>query len=370
MSLILGDGFDHYPTSMLLNKWDGRFPDVTGGGGVIVSSTYGRLSSQGVRIAGGSPGLTKNLAAPNSAFGFLGTAMYVPSFAVDGFIREIFSFYDPPTSGSAQIRVILENNGAISLRTGSYGGGYSAPIDTTLPGVIVAGAWFYIEAKVKIHSTSGEVHIRVNEQLVNWVGSGTTSYSGNTRRAGTNNYFTTVGLGGGDGSTVSGWGTAYFDDFYYCNDAGSINNSYLGDVQLQAIYPDGAGNSTQWAPNTGNNWAAVDETSPDDDTTYIQSSTVGHLDMFTMQNISATAAQVKGLLINNRIMKDDATARQYSSMVKDVSSGGVNTAVATRTTPYGSYTNQQDVSEVSPATSTYWTVAQVNAMEAGIKVVS
>ncbi len=382
MTLILGDGFDHYPTNKLLSKWDGSFgdptgafPQVTGGGGISIDTLFGRLGSQGIKIAGGSPGLTKNLLAPISTYGFAGVALFVPSYSVGGFRRELFGFYDPPTGGSqAAIKLMLENDGSLSLRTGDFNGGYSAPIDTTLPGRIVAGTWAYIEIKAKIHNTLGEIQVRINESVVNWIGAGAASFTGNTRRNGTNNYFTTIGLGGGAGTTTEGWGQAYYDDFYLCDDQGAINNSYLGDVQLQAIYPNGVGNLTQWTIDGSapapTNWEGVDETAPDDAVTFNKSNIVGNTDMYQMQDISATASGVKGLLMNYRIMKDDATARQYSPMVKDVLSGGVNVAVATRTTPFGAYTNQQDVSQVSPQTGVLWTVAQVNAMEAGIKVVS
>ena len=81
MALICGDGFDHYPTAMLLNKWD------VAGGTNTIHADYGRLGSQGIRVVAGvsilgvgGPG--KNLPAANAGVGFVGQAVY--AVAVSG----------------------------------------------------------------------------------------------------------------------------------------------------------------------------------------------------------------------------------------------------------------------------------------------
>lgn len=364
MALILGDGFDHYPTALILNKWDVA---GTGTGAVqTVNATYGRLGSQGVLLNGTiNGGLIKNLPAANAAFGFLGAAVYVPSFT--GYDRAIFAVGDSTTlygSPVAGISLWLRADGSFGIRSWSGSVGFGSYLATSAPGMVAASTWNYMEMKVKSHLTTGSVEVRVNE-VVKLTATGI-----NTRGGCANDYFTRAWLGGSEGSSPT-WNTTYFDDFYYCDDTGAVNNTYLGDVQLQAIYPDGAGSSTVWTKFGGaTNWQSVNEHSPDDDTTYVKSAVVGDLDMYTMDNISATAVSIKGLLFNARIKKDDATARTYSTMVKDVSSGGATTVVATRTTPYGSYTNQQDVSELSPTTAAAWTKTEVDAMEAGIKVIT
>lgn len=368
MALILGDGFDHYPTAKILSKWDGCFAvglAVTGGGGVDISTSWGRLGSQGAKIAGGNPGLYKNLRTANSGYGYLGTALYVPNYVVGGYQRNIFSFWDAASSSVDLISVWLENDGSLTLRTGNFFIGRSAPYATTQPGQLAAATWYYVECKAKIHDGSGEIAIRINGSVVNWIGGGA-SYTGNTRRTGANNYFTSIGLGGGLGDTAAGWGGAYYDDFYYCDDTGAQNTSYLGDVHLGVIYPNGVGSANVWTPQGfAANWQCVSEHSPDDATSYVWSGTIGNDDLYTMDDTAATVNGIKGLLMNYRVMKDDATVRSYSSLVKP--SGGAIAEVATRTTPYGAFVNQQDVCELNPTTGLAWTKAQVDAMEAGIR---
>lgn len=361
MTLILGDGFDHYPSALVLSKWDSLTAYNGGGSGAVISTAYGRLGSQGVALYGSlNGGLIKNIYTANSGYGFLGVAMYVPSYGA--YAHEIFSVYDnTDLFAHTQCTIMLNIDGSITACYRDGGGGYGTVLASSAPGRVAAATWNYIEAKIKVHNTSGEVEVRVNGVVV-------LSATGiNTRHQTANNYFTRVGIGGTNGFSAT-WEYSYFDDFYYCDDAGTVNNTYLGDVRLGAIYPNGVGSSTVWTPvGIAANWGAVSEHSPDDDTTYVWANTVGNDDLYTMDDVAATVSGIKGLLINCRIRKDDATARTYAALVKP--SGSAASEVATRTVP-GGYSNQQDVSELNPATSAAWTAAQVNAMEAGIRVKS
>lgn len=370
MALIFGDGFDHYPTALVTGKWD----SLTDATLFAISTSYGRLGSQGFRVndpGGTSKGhmyaLGKNLLASNSAFGFLGAAVYVPSYILTGSRRNIFSLYDPPGgggSGNSQMHLCLEQDGSLTVRYATGAGTHSAALATSSPGNVPAGTWTYIEMKAKCHSGSGEVYVKVNGTTV------LSATSLDTANMSANNYFTSIGIGGSGGTSISGEVT-YFDDFYYCDDTGGVNDTYLGDIQIQAIYPEGAGSQTDFAIGgsaaAATNWESVDETSPDDDTTYVTSDTVGDQDLYEMQDVSSTATTIFGLLCNGRIKKDDATVREYALLVE---SGGTIGQVATRTAPYGSYVNQQDVSELNPDTSAQWTVSEVNAMTAGIEIIS
>ncbi len=369
MSLKLGDGFDHYPTAMILNKWDGAR-------GHTIDALYGRLGSKGCRTFNeaftilGQGCLSKNLTSANSEHGFFGAAIHLPAMPASGNIN-LFAVYDPITGSAMHICSMVGADGSIgigycTINNFSFG---VTTLARSVPGLIVAATWYYVEMKVKVNNTSGFVEVLVNGISAITL-SGDTAGWGNGFGSGistpTSQLFSNVKLGGDLDATVSSG--IYFDDFYYCDDTGAQNNTYLGDVKLQAIYPDGVGSSTQFINFGGPaNWDSVNETSPDDDTTYVYENTVNDSDLYTMQDLSATVTSVKGLLCNARIKKDDATVRTYALLVK---SGATTGEVATRAAPFGAYTNQQDVSELNPATLSAWTVAEVNAMEAGIKIKS
>lgn len=363
MALLFGDGFDHYSlAAQVLQKWDFA---SSGGSNSGPSTTYGRLGSRGIQTAGtagaaNQPALGKNLSVNVANFGITGVAFNIPTIGSSG-QHGILHYLDPAVSSLSYVGIFVMANGAVRAES---------PVGTVIgitgPGLVSANAFRYLEGKVKIHNTAGRVIVRLDSIVIIDTGAGGI----NTRPYGTTNTFSRVGMGG---VMASGTIQNYFDDFYACDDTGAVNNDFLGDVQLQAIYPDAPGSSAAWTKGgttpAATNWQSVKETSPDDDVTYVKSSTVGNLDMYNMQNVSATASEIKGLLINARIKKDDATSRSYATQVQDVASAGAVTALPTRPVP-GNYLNQQDVSEVSPTTGVAWTVAQVNAMEAGIKVIT
>jgi hypothetical protein len=92
-------------------------------------------------------------------------------------------------------------------------------------------------------------------------------------------------------STAPNFMQCWLNDFYLLDWQGSGDQlrDFLGDVRVNLIVPDGVGASTAWLPSAGANWAAVDETPADDDTTYIASATSGHRDLYTYTNLPAGA---------------------------------------------------------------------------------
>lgn len=362
MSLICGDGFDHYPYSLLLSKWDYNNNNACDDIGVA----YGRLGSQGARVQGsfqsiGQGGIRKNLPITVSSYGFTGAGFRAPTLSSGACAA--FTVFDVGVSQLPHIGVFIQADGAIAIATpeiNNFSTNYLVWA-TSSPGIMAANAFRHIEAAFHIHNVSGEVIVRVDETIV-------VSYAGNTRRGAgnigtpsTNNYFTGVSIGG----AVNGGFPIHVDDWYFADDSGVRNNTFLGDVHLGAIYPDGIGNLTEWTPvGVANNWDAVNETSPDDDTTYNKTTVLGAIDLFTMQNTAPTVANIKGLLCNGRVYKDDATARGLALMVRH---GGVSAELPMRAAP-GAYVNLQNVSETNPSTGNPWTPAEVDAMEYGIRL--
>jgi hypothetical protein len=366
MALKFGDGFDHYTAAQVTQKWD----SLTDATLFDIDAAYGRLGSKGFTTnapglsRGHSYSLVKNLTASNSGFGFLGVAIYVPSYQMGGFRRNIFSLFDTAGGGftsNSQIHLCLEQDGSFTLRYATGAGSHSAALATSLPGQVPAATWVYVELKVKCSSASGEAYVKVNGATV-------LSATGiDTANMSANNYFTSIGVGGSEGTSGAG-AITYFDDFYYCDDTGAVNNGFLGDVQIQAIYPEADTATADWTPsNAGDNYVEVDDATPDDDSGYVSSNTPGDDDLYEMQDISSTATTIFGLLCNARVKKDDATVRAYALLVE---SGGTVGELATRTAPFGSYVNQQDVSETNPDTTAQWTKSEVDAMTAGIRVKS
>ena len=158
---------------------------------------------------------------------------------------------------------------------------------------------------------------------------------------------------------------SYFEDFYVCDDVGSIANSLLGDCRVELQLPDGAGNSTDWTPSTGSNYQCVDETAPNSDTDYVSNRTAGDHDSYTFDDIVTVDGEIYAVQTNMFARKNDAGTRQIKSLIR---SGGSDYATGTTHTLIDSYKYYPDIYEHDPDTSSAWTISGVNAAEFGPKL--
>ena len=214
---------------------------------------------------------------------------------------------------------------------------------------VVDLAWNYLEFECFANASTGTVRVQVNGVAIaglNW--------DGNT---GSNLLASAI-------VTANGY---WIDDIYILNGAGSAPwNAMLGDVAVVPIYPNGAGTSTQFtASGAATNWQAVSET--DRSTSQIvSSSTVGHRDLYALGDLPANAATVLGLRVLGYWSKSDAGARTGALPVR---SGGTTNSGAAYGLPT-SYGYNLRLLPVNPVTGVQWTVSEVNALEAGVEVVS
>ena len=382
MSVGCGDGFDYYPTSKLLGKWDYVGAGVTG-----ISTSYGRFAgSQGCRIAGGfatigQSALGKNLPATNTGWGFFGHAIYVPVMPSSGYLM-IHAVYDLAASGGMKLCTLIGADGSLHIgyiTVNNFSTTVNILQSSPSAGLVSAATWYYVESGFNIKTAAGGGIIRLS--AADPGDAGYVTYTGNTVRSTGSNFhadslsqqFTHVRVGGTAGSGTTGTEVHDIDDFYYCDsvDDGLLppTNTFLGDVRLGALQMIGAGSLTGLTPvGAVSNWDCVnDAAAPDDLASYVAGATVGLEDLYEMENMPTNARTVFAMLINARVAKDDATVRTYNTRVKPT--GSSVSAVATRTAP-SSFVNQQDVSQSNPATSARYTPSDVNALEVGIRIAS
>jgi hypothetical protein len=215
-----------------------------------------------------------------------------------------------------------------------------------------AGNWFYFEMGGTIADAGGTAIVRIDGVTV-------INFTGDTRNGGTSTNIDTVRIQG-DNS-----GGKYVDDVYVCDGTGSAPyNTFLGDVRVQTLSPTGAGSSTQWTPDTGSNYARVNEL-PYSAANYVQSGTSGQRDTYAMADVTASAGSILAVQNNVISKKTDAAVAAIKPALK---SGA--------TVYYGAAANlssndavYSDLRTTDPNTSTAWTQAGVNAIESGVEVV-
>jgi hypothetical protein len=100
------------------------------------------------------------------------------------------------------------------------------------------------------------------------------------------------------------------------------------------------------------------------DTDFVTSSTVNQYDLYDFGNLSSIANTVSAIGVNMFAKRSDAAARAICSTLKSGSAttDGANAYLAV------DHTLISQIFETDPNTSTAWTAAGVNALQAGVKV--
>jgi len=219
--------------------------------------------------------------------------------------------------------------------------------------------WHYIECKVKFDTAAGgSIVLHVDEEEVMNVSSVVTSTS-DIRPS-------MICVGGGTQSN-----DFRVDDIYICDDLGTVNNTFLGDVRIERLSPSGAGTTTDFTPSAGANWDAVDDITSgeilrDDDTTYVESKVAGIKDTYAFTtSATTTPAEIVAVSVKSNVRKTDAGSRTFVHVAK-APEGDEDDSAALY--PSVTYRYMESVFETDPNSGVAWLIADVNTAEFGYKV--
>ena len=340
MALRFCDSFDHYVTADLPTKWTSQVS------GPAISAGNGRRSTASMRVAGAVRTLTKTLDAQNTwIVGFAYKTSALPSVGTGCALVQLLD------AGTLQCDLRLVSDGTLQVTR-------NATVLGTTSFVLSTGVVYFIEFKAVISDASGTAEVKVD-------GSSKLALTSQDTKNTANATANQILIGSGSGTLG---GNQDFDDLYICDGTGSApNNTFLGDVRVDALFPTGAGNTTELTrggADSGANWSQVEETAPNSDTDYNEHATVGNKDDYSFGDIAHTPVAIFGVQILARAKKDDAGARSLATVTR---SGGTDFDGATQALST-SYIYYSDIREVDPATSAAWTAANLNAANFGVKV--
>jgi hypothetical protein len=274
-----------------------------------------------------------------------GVAVNLNSAAPPASPINLIVFYEGAT---LHTDVCLNTDLSISVRRSS------TALGTSAAGVIPGNGYAYVEFKCNIHDTTGSYDVRINNVSV-------LSGTNKDTRNGATGVINTVGI---NFPVIN----MYFDDFYVCDTAGSVNNDFLGDVRVDAYLPNGNGNSSQFVgsdADSTNNYLLVDDpTDIDDDTTYVESSTVSNKDTYAIADMSHVPSTIHGVQVCASAKKDDAGARTMAIVTRSGGTDYDSSAYSIST----SYLVYRNIRETDPNTSSAWSKTNLNSAEFGVKV--
>jgi hypothetical protein len=330
MVIVMVEGFDHLTAAQTTLKGWTNAP---------ASVVAGRFDGQAARTnSAGATAATKTLPGTYTTL-FVGFAWRSASTLS---ARNIMVL---KAGATLTYRITTDASGHIAILNSS---GTTIATGTT---VLTTNVWYYIESKAVINGASGSCEVKLN---------GVSEIATTTGNFGSSGITAINYTSGGNGNNTD------WDDIYVADSTGSApNNTYLGDVRVETIYPNGAGAHTAWTPNgAANNWDCVDETPPDDDTTYVSDATPNDIDSYACIDIDG-GATVYAVQVNLYARKDDAVTRQIAPLIRQSSTDYVGTTVTMAST-YAFYSQLYD-QDPTPAA---WTAAHVNADEFGVKEIA
>jgi hypothetical protein len=363
MTLLFMDSFDHYVAADLGAKYNGFDSGVT----YTIGPTYGRNGS-GISQTAGISGNGWYRSIPTLDEVIVGIAVKRTT-GVAGTMLFFFPSRSDP-DGRAQIAVGINASSQIIVIKGTSSYGFSAGTTlATSSASIDASSWNYIEVKLKCASAGNGGYVKVavngnhNALFIDYSGD-TYNPSAIDTNIGSVVFFGRVVAGlSSPGATTA---TYNFDDIYICDTLGGVNNDMLGDVVIEAIFPDGAGGNTDWVTDDASpdNYAHVNEHAPDGDTTYVETRTIGDKDSYPFDDMIAANVAIPGIQISYYCIKTDSGGALYKVVQREAGVDHNSTQEESVPTSYGYQCFPLDKSLID---GNDWSVARVNSIEAGME---
>lgn len=349
MSVRYIDGFDDYATAdALLGNWNS-----SGGSSHTISAGNGR-SGASLRYTSFSSSLYLLKTFNNQATWIIGLAYKTSGFPSAG--AGIISLLDGST-------IQCSLNISLTGLLGVYRNGTTLLTDGQSVQALSTGVWYYIEFKITIANSisAGSCKVRVNG--VDWI----TVATGQDTQQSANAYASSImlhGVGGSGGYTID------FDDLYILDGvAGDVagDNDFLGDIRVESLLPSGAGTTSNFTASAGSNYQCVDEATPNNDTDYVSSSTVNHIDTYAMGNLSLSPTKIWAVQVGIVAKKADAGSRSIAPVIRNADGDKVGTTVSI----YDTYYMHSQIYEQNPLnTPADWSESTVNGIEVGQKLIA
>lgn len=338
MALVFMDSMDHVSVAQaatksvrLVNPFVSQTPRISGTGSSIRFNVDGEWESP------------KGVWGNATTVGF-GCGLIVGS--TNAQTDALFMIY--ADNGGIQMSIGVRPSGAINIARSTVAIVSSAPAEVLIP----FDTWVYFEMKMTLGSgTSGSASVKINGQTV------LTATATNTLGQ--------AGFGASYLRLLAAGSNTYIDDLVMWDTTGSHNNDFMGDVKVYQLMPDANGDTNDFTASAGSNFQCVDETTPNDDTDYTQSSTVGHVDRYSYATLTEPG-NIKGVMLNAYYRKTDA----YVRTTKLQAYSNSNLSESSEKYLGDSYKTDFAIFERNPDGAVAWTDTTINAASFGVKIQS
>lgn len=290
------------------------------------------------------------LVMPSSQAGktlVIGMRFRTPAASAGAELIDVMSWHTSGTFENPHIRILYNTSGQLQIRRGA-----NTVLETSAVVLSFDNSWYHLEAKIYFHESSGSYDIKLDGvSIMDDTGVDT--------------------LNAGDANVdYIRYKNGYerIDDLYVLNTDGSINNDFLGiNTRIQALFPDADGTYGEWSPSSGSDHYALVDENPETLSDYNASDTVNKRDTYDFPNISVTsvyAVKAEANMMTSAVGVRDVRLKCISGVTTD---DGPTEAVS-----YDPSMEQivENIWEADPNTGAAWTLANFNAAEFGLEVMS
>ena len=339
MAIVWMDGFDLYPSSpgTIYPYTDASSLSTVSPGIFDIGKKLRASYTGGYITLGVNPASTYIVAAHYQIAG--------PDFANEYYL---FKFYESNILHLSIKGVIVSNTIVFKAYRAD-----NTLVATSSGFSYTTGSVYWISTKVTIHDTAGVVSIKVNgNEILNATGL-------DTRNGGTSGVISSIVI------YLLKFGNidSFIDNLHVMDTSGTSYNDHINEHKIFTEFPSADGALNDFTASSGSRYACVNETGYNDDTNYIYSSTSGHNQSFSTDNISgiSTVAAVK---VFARARKDDTETRNFKLLNRQ---GSTNYSSSSFTAG-SSYTNFYNIWQTNPATSSNWTANEADTCEIGVSL--
>lgn len=338
MTVLFMEGFEQYGDAIgPQSRWSAGF-DVEAPG----RFNYGRCG----RFQGQSVTTTIRPDGGVQADFSIGIGMRFDNDSISVGDRMIFQFAGN-NGANRQFSIMSRANGQIAVVNNDNSGAIACISD---PGALAVGSWDYFEFSFHHDGTSdtgSNARIKKNGTVI-------AEGLGVNLRANSNYTPDTIR-----------WQMNYrtfIDDIY-------VVDSYtsLGDRRVFSMVPTADTADKDFTASSGSdNFAMVDDL-PFNTSDYVAASAAGALDLYALSDLPFTPVSITAVQAHYLMAKDDATERTARVVLK---SGSTVFNGDTVGVPSSFSYGRSAILETDPNTSAAWTAAAVDALQAGLEVVS
>lgn len=331
MALLFVEGFEHYGLG-----YDDR--SIMGSGTWLSTVPSAQVSNSTARSGARSlyatqdSNMRKLIESESYEIG-VGLGMYFVSLPSSTNNASGFSLR--ASTNAFVISLNVYPDGSVNLLRGSTLLGSSGA------GIITAQAWNHIELRTLVDDVVGELELRVNG-LVEL-------------------FLTDLNLGdlpprifsfAPSNISVAGGVNRYYDDIVMWDTTGDVNNTFLGPARVLMIGLEDDEPGNQWSvEGAATGAAALTETRPDYDASYISAANTGQKSQFSMASLPPEAEGIAGIYVAamGKLASAGTGDTQVSIVSGEAEEKGPDNPMTT------AYTHRGQVFEKDPNTGNLWT---------------